>query len=66
MTTKLQPAGVKATAAAAGVALADDAAARIAHALNPAFDGFASVAGNLAMDLEPANFVRAQTARSAS
>jgi hypothetical protein len=40
-----------------------DVAARIAHSIGPAYEGFASVAGTLPFDLEPANFRLVQTAK---
>ena len=51
---------IKAMADAAGVAVADDVAARIAHSIGPAFEGFAPIAGTLPFDLEPATFVVVQ------
>lgn len=66
MTNKPEPAQIKAMAAVAGLPVADDVAARIANAIGPAFEGFAAISGTLPMDLEPANFVRVQTARFAS
>jgi hypothetical protein len=64
MSTKPTPAGIKAMAEAAGVAIDDEVAARIANSIAPAFDGFAPVAGTLPFDLEPATFLLVQTAES--
>jgi hypothetical protein len=49
----------------AGVAVADNAAARIANSIGPAFDGFAPIAGTLPFDVEPATFLAVQTAKVA-
>jgi hypothetical protein len=51
---------------AAGVAVADEVAARIANSIGPAFEGFAPVAGTLAFDLEPATFLVVQNMRAVS
>ena len=48
---------IKAMADAAGLAVADDVAARIANSIGPAFEGLAPVAGTLPFDLEPATFI---------
>jgi hypothetical protein len=53
---------VKAMADVAGVPVSADVATRIATSIGPAFEGFASVAGTLPFDLEPATFVANQTA----
>jgi hypothetical protein len=45
----------------AGVPVNNEAAARIANSIGPAFDGFAAVAGTLPFDLEPALYPLAQT-----
>jgi hypothetical protein len=54
---------VKAIAGVAGLAVADEVAARIANSIGPAFDGFAPIAGTLPLDLEPASFNLVQTAK---
>jgi hypothetical protein len=54
---------IKAIAAAAGVPVDADAASRIANSIGPAFEGFASVAGTLPFDLEPAGFLLVQAAK---
>jgi hypothetical protein len=54
---------IKAIAAAAGVPVDADAAARIANSIGPAFEGFAPVAGTLPFDLEPAGFLLVQAAK---
>ena len=41
-----------------------EVAARIAHSIGPAFDGFAPIAGTLPMDLEPATFLLVQNAEA--
>ncbi len=51
---------VKAMAAAAGLPVSDDVAARIANSIGPAFEGLAPVAGTLPFDLEPATFIVVQ------
>lgn len=54
---------IKAMADVTGVPVDADVAARIAHSMNPAFEGFAPVAGTLPFDLEPAAFLLVQTAK---
>jgi hypothetical protein len=54
---------IKVMADVAGVPVDADVAARIAHSIGPAFEGFAPVAGTLPLDLEPASFLLAQTAK---
>ena len=51
---------IGAMADAAGVPVNAEVAARIAHSIGPAFDGFAAVAGTLPFDLEPATFAVVQ------
>ncbi len=46
-----------------GLPVDADVAARIAHSIGPAYEGFASVAGTLPFDLEPANFRLVQAAK---
>jgi hypothetical protein len=53
---------IKAMADAAGVAVSNEVAERIANSIGPAFEGFAAVAGTLPFDLEPATFVVVQRA----
>jgi hypothetical protein len=54
---------IKAIADVAGAPVDPEMAARIAHSIGPAFDGFAPVAGTLPFDLEPATFLLVQTAK---
>jgi hypothetical protein len=56
---------VKAMAETAGVAVENDVAERIAGSIGPALDGFATVAGTLPFDLEPATFALAQAEKAA-
>jgi hypothetical protein len=53
---------IKAMADAAGVAVSNEVAERIANSIGPAFEGFAAVAGTLPFDLEPATFIVVQQA----
>jgi len=57
------PKQVKAIADTAGVPVEPDIAARIAHSIGPAFDGFAPISGTLPFDLEPATFLLAQAVK---
>jgi hypothetical protein len=61
--TRPTPKEVKAMADVAGVPVETQVAERIAHSIGPAFEGFASVAGTLPFDLEPAGFLLVQTAK---
>jgi hypothetical protein len=54
---------IKAMADVAGVPVDADVAARIANSIGPAFEGFEPIAGTLPLDLEPASFILAQTAK---
>jgi hypothetical protein len=54
---------IKATAEVAGVPVDDEIATRISNSIGPAFEGFATIAGTLPFDLEPASYVNAQTAK---
>jgi hypothetical protein len=54
---------IKAMADVGGVLVDADVAARIAHSIGPAFEGFAPVAGTLPFDLEPATFMLVQNAK---
>lgn len=54
---------IKAMTDVAGVPVDTEVAARIAHSMGPAFEGFAPVAGTLPFDLEPASFLLAQAER---
>jgi hypothetical protein len=49
---------IEAMARAAGMPVTADVAARIANSIGPGFENFASVAGTLPFDLEPATFTR--------
>jgi hypothetical protein len=62
--TRPTAAEVKAMAGVAGLPVSDEVAARIAHSIGPAFDGFAPIAGTLPFDLEPATFNLVQTAKA--
>jgi hypothetical protein len=55
---------IKAMADVAGLPVTPEVAARIANSIGPAFEGFASVAGTLPFDLEPATFLLVQTAKT--
>jgi hypothetical protein len=54
---------IKATAEVAGVPVDDEIATRISNSIGPAFEGFATIAGTLPFDLEPASYVNVQTAK---
>jgi hypothetical protein len=54
---------ITAMASVAGLPVTEEVAARIAHSIGPAFDGFAPIAGTLPFDLEPATFNFVQTAK---
>lgn len=56
---------IKTIAEIGGLAVTDEAAARIAQAVGPAYEGFAAVAGTLPMDIEPATFVLVQNTKAA-
>jgi hypothetical protein len=47
----------------AGVPVDEETATRIANNMGPVFENFAPIAGTLPMDLEPALYVLAQTAK---
>ena len=64
--TKPTPKEIKAMADVAGVPVDADMAARIAHSIGPAFEGFAAVAGTLPFDLEPASFLLVQTVKASN
>ncbi|MEP9352309.1 hypothetical protein ABLE93_01795 [Xanthobacter sp. KR7-65] len=49
-----------AIAAAAGLALKAEDAARLARAISPGLAAFAPIAGTLPLDLEPATFLKVQ------
>jgi hypothetical protein len=61
--TKPTPKEIKAMADVAGVPVDAEVAARVAHSIGPAFEGFAAIAGTLPFDLEPASFLVVQTAK---
>ena len=61
--TKPTPKEIKAMADVAGVPVDAEVAARVAHSIGPAFEGFAAIAGTLPFDLEPASFLVMQTAK---
>ncbi|UZE48671.1 hypothetical protein [Rhodopseudomonas sp. P2A-2r] len=58
------PNQIKAIAEFGGLTVADDVAARIAHAIGPAYEGFKAIAGTLPMDLEPATFLVVQNTKA--
>jgi hypothetical protein len=62
--TKPGPKEIKAIADVAGVPVSVEVATRIAGSIGPAFEGFASIAGTLPFDLEPASFVLVQAAQT--
>ena len=62
--TKPSPKEIKAMADVAGVPVDAEVAARIAHSIGPAFEGFAAIAGTLPFDLEPASFLVVQSAKA--
>jgi hypothetical protein len=57
---------IKAIIEAGGLAVSDDVATRITNAIGPAYEGFASVAGTLPMDIEPATFLVVQNTKAAT
>jgi TRAP-type uncharacterized transport system substrate-binding protein len=61
--TRPSPKEIKATAEIAGVPVSAEVATRIASSIGPAFEGFATIAGTLPFDLEPATFVVVQAAK---
>jgi len=61
--TRPDPKQVKVMTDVAGVPQDSEVAARIAHSIGPAFDGFAPIAGTLPMDIEPATFLLVQNAK---
>ena len=54
---------ISAIAAVAGLPVSAEVATRIANSIGPAFEGFATVAGTLPFDLEPATFVVVQAGK---
>lgn len=54
---------IRAMAGVTGVPVTEDEAARIAHSIGPAYEGFAPVAGTLPFDMEPAGFLLVQAAK---
>ena len=55
---------IKPIAQIAGVPVDDEIATRISNSIGPAFEGFATIAGTLPFDLEPAAYVNAQIAKA--
>ncbi len=47
----------------AGLPVDAEVATRMANSIGPAFEGFATIAGTLPFDLEPASFLLAQLAK---
>jgi hypothetical protein len=62
--TKPSSKEIKAMADVAGLPVSAEVAERIANSIGPAFEGFATVAGTLPFDLEPASFVLVQSANA--
>ncbi len=60
------PRQIKAITDMGGLTIADDVAERIAHAIGPAYEGFAAIAGTLPMDLEPATFLVVQNTKAST
>ena len=56
---------IKAIIEVGGLTVSDDVATRITNAIGPAYEGFASVAGTLPMDIEPATFLVVQNIKAA-
>jgi hypothetical protein len=54
---------IKAMSDVADVPVDNDASARIANSIGPAFEGFAPVSGTLPFDLEPATFLLVHNAK---
>lgn len=54
---------IKAMTEVTGLPVDADVAARIAHSIGPAYEGFAAVGGTLPFDLEPATFRLVQAAK---
>ena len=54
---------IKAMTEITGLPVDADVAARIAHSIGPAYEGFGAVGGTLPFDLEPANFRLVQAAK---
>jgi hypothetical protein len=54
---------IKAMTEVTGVPVDAEVAARIAHSIGPAYEGFAPVAGTLPFDMEPAGFLPVQAAK---
>jgi hypothetical protein len=61
--TRPTPKEVKAMADVAGVPVDAEVATRMANSIGPAFEGFATIAGTLPFDLEPASFLLVQLAK---
>ncbi|MCK1357815.1 hypothetical protein [Bradyrhizobium sp. 199] len=61
--TRPLPKEIKSIAQIAGVPVDDEIATRISNSIGPAFEGFATIAGTLPFDLEPALYAIAQTAK---
>jgi hypothetical protein len=62
--TKPSSKEINAMANVAGLPVSAEVAARIANSIGPAFDGFATIAGTLPFDLEPASFLLVQSAKA--
>ena len=61
--TRPSPKEIKVMADVAGVPVSTEVTERISNSIGPALEGFEPIAGTLPFDLEPANFVLAQTAK---
>jgi hypothetical protein len=62
--TKPSSKQINAMADVAGLPVSAEVAARIANSIGPAFEGFATIAGTLPFDLEPASFLLVQSAKA--
>ena len=62
--TKPSSKQINAMAAVAGLPVSAEVAERIANSIGPAFEGFATIAGTLPFDLEPASFLLVQSAKA--
>ena len=63
--SKPSPKEIKAMADVAGIPVDAEVAERVSNSIGPAFEGFASIAGTLPFDLEPATYLLMQTAKVA-
>ena len=61
--TRPTPKEVKVMADVAGLPVDAEVASRMANSIGPAFEDFATIAGTLPFDLEPASFLLVQLAK---